>query len=180
MGPDTYWLSVPYIKLQRANYGFIVSVFMSFLFALTHFPSSAIPLLLSPSLRRFAIITDVTQSKTVKLKLPPSLPCLSALPWFLLCPCCDENLVRRTRKEKKKKIQAQKKPEMWGHDTCTAETSDILPDKSRHSEYTCRTWTISFLFPAAVSFLLFPSRTAERPTAPAEQLSGQQNRSPWL
>lgn len=88
--------------------GFIVSLSLCLFLALTHFLSSLFPLFfpLSPSLGRFAIKTAVTQSKTVKLKLPPSLGCLSALSWILLRPRCVEFI----KENKRKQSNCRKKP----------------------------------------------------------------------
>lgn len=145
-------------------------------FCFGSFLSSSIRPLLSLSLGRFDIITAVTQSKPVKVKLPPSLPCLTVLAWFLLCPCCFGNLVRRIGWEyiTTKSLSVA----LWGRDMCTVHVCDILPDKSRHRVHVSNlNNNLSF---SCGQLALYLSVTTECLTASAEQHSGRQNWSLWL
>lgn len=180
MGPDTYWLSAPYIKLQKANHRVhCLPLYISP--ALTRSLSSFIPPLRPSSLGRFAIKTAVTQSETVKLKLPPSLARLSALPRFLLCPRCVEFITGRTWK---------RGAGGWNHKTTLrAWNTGVMQraqfkcvtfcqTKCRHSENTCRSPTIIFLFPA-VSVPLFLGWSKWTPhCSGTEQLRGRQDNGP--
>lgn len=110
--------------------------------------------------RRISIKTAVTQSKTASLNSPSSVRRLPALPWFYWSI---------TAKKRVKNVPVEE--QSGGPATCTL-LSDISADKS----LTLRLHVSQRNNALSLSCSGFLRRSGECPTAPSEQLSGQQDR----
>lgn len=173
MAPSGWNLTLVHSRLHISNSRGLTTgcVSLCVLFLLQLISVLLHPYFRSPSLRRFDIITAVMQSKTVKVKLPPSLPmpvCLFALVFALPLLCW------KYITENKSKIYNYKKPVCSSVGSWYVHSSSVWHfARQKSTECTCRTWTIIFFLRSAS----FCSWAEPQKASPLQQSSTVANRS---